>query len=137
MDKTMKALLLIFFLSFTLLITIVFFNKPIAQFTRAKEDFLPSASNSLLFAFPLSVKADGKTQSTISVFVRSDKGMPVPDQKITLHISLGTVVESGGTTDAQGKATFHIYSDKPGITQIVTMIGGSLQIAQKLSVKFE
>lgn len=137
MDNTMKALLLVFFLSVSIFITVVFFNKPLAQFTRAKEDFTPSATNSLVFAFPLSVKADGEAQSTINVFVRSDKGMPVKDQKVTLSSTLGNIKEANSTTDEQGKATFQLVSSKSGIAQIGAIVGDSLQLTQKLSVKFE
>ena len=137
MDKTMKTLLTIFFLSFTIFVSILFFNKPLARFTRAKEDLLPSQNNSLIFAYPLSVKADGKAQSVINVFVRSDKGMPVKDQKIKLSTSLGMITETEGSSDDQGKSTFHLSSTTTGIAQIEATVGDSLRLTQKLSVKFE
>lgn len=137
MDKTLGALLVIFFLSFTIFVTLVFFNKPLAQFTRAKEDYLPSAANSLIFAYPLSVPADGNAASTISVFVRSDKGMPVKDQQVTLAASVGTVRESSATTDEQGKASFHLSSTATGVADIQVFVAGSLKLSQKLSVKFQ
>lgn len=137
MDKKLGALLAVFFLSFTIFVTVVFFNKPLAQFTRAKEDYLPSSTNSLVFAYPLTVKADGKSVSTVNVFVRSDKGMPVKDQKVTLNASLGSVQESEVVTDEQGKATFHFTSATPGVASIEALVGGSLSLSQKLSVKFQ
>lgn len=137
MDKTLGALLVVFFLSFTIFITVVFFNKPLARFTRAKEDFLPSSSNSLVFAYPLAVKADGVTSSTINIFVRSDKGMPVKEQKVALTSTLGDIQEKDGTTDDQGKATFHLTSSSAGVADIEVLVGGSLKLTQKLSVKFE
>ncbi len=137
MDKKFGALLVIFFLSFTIFVTVVFFNKPLAKFTRAKEDFLPSAANSLIFAFPLAVKADGVTESTVNVFIRSDKGMPVKEQKVVLTSSIGTVKETEGTTDDQGKTTFHLTSTSPGIADIEVTVANSLKLSQKLSVKFE
>ncbi len=137
MDKTLGALLVVFFLSFSIFVTVVFFNKPLAKFTRAKEDYLPSSANSLVFAYPLAVKADGKTQSTINVFVRSDKGMPVKEQRVTVTATLGTIQEVVATTDDQGKATFLLASTQPGVSSIEAVIGGSLKLNQKLSVKFE
>ncbi|OGK62484.1 hypothetical protein A2334_05610 [Candidatus Roizmanbacteria bacterium RIFOXYB2_FULL_38_10] len=137
MDKTLGTLLVVFFLSFTLFVTVVFFNKPIAKFTRAKEDFLPSSANSLIFAYPLTVKADGITESTINVFVRSDKGIPVKEQKVTLASTVGSIKENEASTDDQGKATFHLSSSSKGVAEIEVMIGGSLKLNQKLSVKFE
>lgn len=137
MDKTLGALLVIFFLSFTIFISLLVFNKPLAQFTRAKEDYLPSAGNSLIFAYPLTVAADGKTASTVSVFVRSDKGMPVKDQQVTLISTVGTVKETVATTDEQGKASFHLSSTTAGVADIEAHVGGSLKLTQKLSVKFQ
>lgn len=137
MDKTLGALLIIFFLSFTIFVSLIFFNKPLAQFTRAKEDYLPSASNSLIFAYPLSVPADGATESTVSVFIRSDKGMPVKEQKVTLMSSVGSIRETNVTTDDQGKASFHISSPTAGIANIEAYVGGSIKLSQKLSVKFQ
>lgn len=137
MDKKLGALLGVFFLSVTLFITVVFFNKPIAKFTRAKEDFLPSVANSLILAFPLTVAADGVAESTINVFVRSDKGIPIKEQSITVTSSLGDIKESVSSTDDQGKATFRLTSSRPGIAAIEATIGGSMKLTQKLSVKFE
>jgi hypothetical protein len=137
MDKRLGALLGMFFLSATLFITVVFFNKPIAKFTRAKEDFLPSIANSLILAFPLTVKADGAAESTISVFIRSDKGIPIKEQSVMVTASLGDLKESVITTNDQGKATFQLTSTKPGIANIEAVVGGTLQLNQKLSVKFE
>jgi hypothetical protein len=137
MDKTLSALLVLFFLSFTIFVSLVFFNKPLARFTRAKEDFLPSASNSLMFAHPLTVAADGAAESTVNVFIRSEKGMPVKEQKVTLNVSSGSVKEPEVTTDDQGKATFHITSDTAAVADIEAYVGGSLKLTQKLSVKFQ
>lgn len=137
MDKKLGALLGVFFLSVTLFITVVFFNKPIAKFTRAKEDFLPSSAKSLILAFPLTVKADGVAESTINVFIRSDKGIPIKEQSIAISTSLGDVKEPTSATDDQGKATFHLSSSTPGIAAIEATIGGSVTLTQKLSVKFE
>ena len=115
----------------------MFFNKPLAKFTRAKEDFLPSATNSLLFAYPLSQKADGISKSTINVFVRSEKGMPVKEQKVSVDTTLGTFDVADATTDDQGKATFQLASKTAGIASISVVVGGNLSLTQKLSVKFE
>lgn len=136
MDKKLGALLLIFFLSFSIFITALFFNQPLAKFTRAKEDFLPSATSSLIFAYPLTVKADNTSESTINVFVRSEKGMPVKEQRITITSSIGRIKEPEVVTDDQGKASFHVVSATEGVAQIEAYIGGSLKLDQKLSIKF-
>ena len=133
----MGGLLIIFFLLFTVFASSVLFNTQLSSITRAKEDFAPSAKTSLLFAFPLLVKADGTTVSTISVFVRSDKGMPVKSQKVQITTSVGNVSVSEVTTDDKGKATTTITSSNPGLSTVTALIGGSVKITQPLSITFE
>lgn len=135
----MGVLLVIFFLSFTIFISVVLLggNSSLVKFTRAKEDFLPSASNSLVFAYPLTVKADGKSESTVNIFVRSDKGMPVKDQKVLATSEVGTFKEADATTDDQGKAIMHISSSTAGVANIEVSVGDTLKLTQKISVKFE
>lgn len=137
MDKKLGGLLLVFFLLFTVFATVVLFNGQLTTFTRAKEDFAPSAQSSLLFAYPLLVKADGTTKSTINVFVRSDKGMPVKDKKLTVTSSIGTLSEAEVTTDDKGKATVTLTSTSPGTATVEAFIDRTLKMKQTLSIKFE
>ncbi len=136
MDKKLGGMLLVFFLLFSVFVTIVFFNKPIAKFTRAKEDYAPSTTASLLFAYPLLVKADGTSKSSVNIFIRSAKGIPVKDQKVTVSTSLGTLSASDITTNKQGKAETQLSSPTKGVASIEVFVGG-VKLSQKLSVKFE
>lgn len=137
MDKKLGGLLVVFFLLFTIFASSILFNSQLSSITRAKEDYAPSAKASLLFAYPLLLKADGTTESTISVFVRSDKGMPVKDQRVTFSASVGQLSQSEVTTDTKGKATVTLTSTTPGTSAIGAIINGSLKITQLLSVTFE
>lgn len=137
MDKKLGGLLLVFFLLFTVFATIVLFNGQFTTFTRAKEDFAPSAKASLLFAYPLLVKADGTAKSTINIFVRSDKGMPVKDKVVTITSSVGTLSETEATTDDKGKASVTLTSSTPGTATVEVFIDRTLKMTQTLSVKFE
>lgn len=140
MDKKLGGLLLVFFLLFTAFATIILLSTQggaLTTFTRAKEDFAPSAKASLLFAYPLLVKADGTTKSTVNVFVRSDKGMPVKDRKLTITSSLGTLSEAEVTTDEKGKATVTITSSTPGTATVEAFIDRTLKMSQTLSIKFQ
>jgi len=137
MDKKLSGLLVVFFLLFTLFASTILFNTQLSSITRAKEDYAANAKASLLFAYPLLLKADGKTKSTISVFVRSEKGMPVKNEKVVLSSSLGSLHTLIITTDDKGKATTTITSDTPGTSSIEAIIGGSLKVSQKLSIIFE
>jgi hypothetical protein len=137
MDKKLKALLFVFFLLFTVFASTIVFNKSLVSFTRAKEDFLPSAKNSLLFAFPLLLKADGKTKCSISVFIRSDKGMPVKDQKVTISATVGQLETTEVTTDEKGKATVYLTSTTPGVSTVEAAISGITKLTQTLTITFE
>lgn len=137
MDKKLGGLLIIFFLLFTIFASSILFSSQLSSITRAKEDYTPSAKASLLFAYPLIVKADGATKSTISVFIRSDKGMPIKAQKVTLTASLGQLSDREVTTDDKGKATATLTSPIPGISAIGAIIGGSLKLTQPLSITFQ
>jgi len=137
MDKKLGGLLVVFFLLFMVFASVVLFNNQLSSITRAKEDVTPSAKASLLFAYPLLLKADGTTKSTISVFVRSDKGTVVKSQKIVFTTSLGQLNTSEAMTDAKGQATTTLTSTTPGISVIGAIIGDSLKIAQPLSITFQ
>jgi len=137
MDKRLGGLLLVFFLLFTVFATGMILNKQIVTFTRAKEDYAPSISASLLFGYPLLVKADGTSKTTINIFVRSDKGMPVKDQKLTITSSLGDLSSKDAVTDEKGKATLTLTSATPGIANVEAFIGGNLKMTQTLSIKFQ
>lgn len=137
MDKKLGGLLLIFFLLFTIFASTILFNNQLSSITRAKEDYAPSAKASLIFAYPLLVKADGVTKSTISIFVRSDKGMPVKDQKVLLSASIGQLSATEITTDEKGKASATITSNTQGASHIGAIISSTLKIIQPLSVTFQ
>ena len=137
MDKKLGGLLIVFFLLFTIFASSVLFNNKLSSITRAKEDYAPSAKASLIFAYPLLVKADGTAKSTISVFIRSDKGLPVKDQKVMVTASVGILNLSEVTTDDKGKATVTLISNRPGVSTIGATIGGDLKISQPLSVTFQ
>ncbi|MBF0208999.1 MAG: Ig-like domain-containing protein [Oligoflexia bacterium] len=137
MDKKLGGLLAVFFLLFTVFASSIVFNGQLSSITRAKEDFVPSATSSLLFAYPLLLKADGTSKSAVSVFIRSDKGMPVKAQKVSLTSSLGQFDVAEVTTDDKGKATANLSAANPGVAKIEALIGGSLKMTQQLSVTFE
>jgi hypothetical protein len=136
MDKTFTRLLLVFFLAFVMFTSFVFFNKPLTRLTRANEEGKPSPRTSLIFAWPLRNKADGITPSEIQVFSRNRDGKALSDKPVQLVTSVGEVKEDTVTTDAQGKATFHLISNKPGVAEIKAIID-NIEIENSVSVKFE
>ncbi len=137
MDKKIVGLMVIFFLSFGIFTSIVIFNKsPLTQFIRAEKELAPSAKNSLVFAYPLTVKADGISKNKVTVFVRNDANNVIPNKKVTITTSLGESIEKEITTGKDGKAEFHITSITPGIAEI-TVNASNVILLQKVTVKFE
>lgn len=138
MDKKLLGLVVVFFLSFITFAFLTVFNKPITQFTRAKEDLVASPEKSLIIAWPyLSVPADGKTESAINVFVISPSDKPVSNKTVTLLTNLGQVKESQLTTDNDGKVTFHLSSLTPGISEVRAVVDRTVELSHKITVKFE
>jgi len=135
MDKKLAGLVLVFLLTFTLFISSLVLQKPLSKFTKAKEEFLASPQKSLIFAWPLSLPADGKTEGTINVFVRNDKENPLSNKRVNLTTSLGTLKESQPVSDKQGRTEFKISSTSPGVAQIKANVDG-VELVQKVSIEF-
>lgn len=137
MDKKLIALLSIFFLSFLLFISVLVFNKPLTQLTRATEDIEPSSTNSLIFAWPLTAKADGTSKVSVNVFVRSESNKLVTQKTVTLRTSLGDIENVSSVSDENGKTTFTLTSQTPGVAELSAVIDGATPVQKKLTVKFE
>jgi hypothetical protein len=137
MDKKLVGLMLIFMLSFGLFTTIIVFNKPLTRLTKAKEEFVPSSESSLLFAWPLTAKADGTTPVQVNVFVRNGTNIPLSNKKVRLTATLGTIRVNDLETDKAGKVTFFMTSDTPGLAELSAVVDSQIQLKQKISVKFE
>ena len=137
MDKKFVGLVTLFFLTFGIFSAVVVFNKPLTQMTRAKEDVVASATNSLIFAWPITVKADGKSMSTITVFARTSSDKPLANKSVTVTTTLGELKESAVTTDNQGKALFLLNSQEKGTAEVGAVINGDITLSSKVSVKFE
>jgi len=129
--------MLIFMLAFGLFTTIIVFNKPLTSLTKAKEEFLPSSESSLLFAWPLTAKADSTYVVQVNVFVRNATNIPLLNKKVHLNTTLGTIKDNDRETDKAGKATFVVNSDSPGLAELSAIVNNQVQLKQKVSVKFE
>lgn len=129
--------MVIFFLSFGIFVSVLLLNKsPLTQLIRAEKELIPSAKNSLVFAYPLTVKADGVSQNKVTIFVRNDTNNVIPNKVVTITTSLGTPTKTEITTGKDGKAEFNITSTRPGVAEI-TATAGNVLLQQKVTVKFE
>lgn len=136
MDKKLSALLIFFVLIFSLFISYIIFREPIATFTRAKEELIPSSESSLIFAWPLTAKT-GLDKININVFVRNANNLPLSNKNVTLKTNLGFIERNSQTTDKSGKTSFILTSQNPGIAEITATVDNQVQLKQTVSIKFE
>jgi predicted PurR-regulated permease PerM len=137
MDKKLVSLMIIFVLFFGLFTAMVIFNNPIKNFTRAATELIPSSDNSLIFSWPKTIKADGKETATIDVLVRNTETLPIANKQVTLSTTIGKINNSSQITNKLGRVTFTITSDVQGTAEISATVDGSIQLINKVSVKFE
>lgn len=137
MDKKLAGLISFFFLTFFVFISVLVFGKPLSRFTRAAEDYQPSAEKSLIFAWPLSSSISTADVVKIDVFVRSESGKPIPTREILMNTTIGTVSPKIAVSDKNGKATFSLTSQTPGVADISAVIDNTVPVSQKVSVKFD
>ena len=135
MDKKLLSLVVLFIATFIFFIAILFFNEPLSKLTRAREATFPSADKSLIFAWPLSVKADGVDEAEVNVFIRNDNNKLISNQSVELRSSLGDVKNIITISDINGKTTFKITSKVAGSTDLSAVVEG-IKLTNKLTVKF-
>ncbi len=136
MDRKLVGLVSLFFIAFFVFLAVVFFSKSLTQLTRAKEDTLPSGSNSLIFAWPLSAKANSQSEINVNVFVRSGTNKFIPNKAVTLNTTLGKIRISSEISDKNGKASFVLTSDRPGKADLTATIDNSIPILKQLTIEF-
>ena len=137
MDKTLLSLVLIFFIAFTVFVSSFVLRQPISQVTRAAvEDKTVSANDSLIFAWPLTVRANGTDESIVTIFVRNVATDGLTGKPVTLTSSLGKVSESVVITNNDGKAIFHLSSQAKGLAEIEVMVD-NIKIPKPISISFE
>ncbi|HLD26981.1 MAG TPA: Ig-like domain-containing protein [Patescibacteria group bacterium] len=135
MDKKFVFLIGVFFVLFGLFISLILFEKPLVRLTRAKLD-QPSAEKSIIFAWPLKVVADSRSESVITVFARNENSDELSNRTITLASSIGQLVESTAVTDKLGKAEFRIRSSTIGLADLKAVIDNTTPVNQTVVIEF-
>lgn len=110
------------------------FTGPFAKVSRAVLPLGVSASSSSLFAWPLTIPADGTTPSKIDVYLASDQGVPLTNYGVQVSASLGSVQPERVTTDSNGHAVFHVTMSEPGTSTIVVIVNDK-PIGKRLTVR--
>jgi hypothetical protein len=88
-----------------------------------------SVANSTIIASPTSVVANGTSFSIITVTVKDAASVPLSGKVVTLASSRGTsdtITTVTGTTGADGKATFNVYSSTAGTSTYTATAAGTV-----------
>jgi len=136
MDNKLLGLTFIVIAAFAIFLGFVFLNKPLSQLIRASGETDPSSQNSLIFAWPLQVVADGKSTSEVTIFVRDQDGRGLAGHEVSVTASSGSIQEGLLTTDDQGKAIFHVSSQTPGVAKIEALVDNT-KLQRSISVQFQ
>lgn len=140
MKKFILPLVLLFFLFFSLSVTIFYISKRTNLLGRAAG---PSSQrgeaeleNSYLFASPLQARADGKEKIRITVFILDSQGLGVADKSIFLGQNPNLAIEAiGAQTDSLGRAVFDVSSFSPGDYFLEARIGNQV-LPQRVKISF-
>ncbi|MDA1317016.1 MAG: Ig-like domain-containing protein [bacterium] len=136
MDKKLLWMSIILVLAFTLFASYVFFGGSLTNLARASEETEPSLQQSLIFAWPLNVPANGTAETEVTVFIRNNESKGLNEQQVKIASSIGTVKEGEIITDAEGKAVFHVSSSVVGVAEIEAFVDNK-RLLRKISVQFE
>lgn len=135
MDKKILIFGILFIIVFAAYMVITIFRIPI--FTQAANDTRQAdIGTSLIFAWPLELKADGTERSEITVFIRDNNGRGLDNRQVRLTSSLGNLQNNQATTDSQGKTVFSLTSTTIGVAQIEAFVDNR-KLQKTISVKFE
>ena len=135
MDKKLIILSSLFFVIFLGFAVYIFTDGSIAQLTRADIATEVSLQKSLLFAWPLTVPADGTSESEITVFVRNQDAGGLAEKSVKLTSSVGTILEGEQLSDADGKTIFHISSSATGIAEITAFVNNR-RLPRQITIQF-
>lgn len=114
----------------------VLFTGPLSTFTHAVVPIAASESASTMFAFPLTIQADGVSQSKIDIFVASKDSLPLQSKKVDVTTTLGSLDKNTATTDNMGHVTFLLTMSEPGISTINFSVDG-VPFSRQITVEGE
>jgi hypothetical protein len=138
MDKRFLSLFFLFLLFFVIFASLVVFNKPLTRLIRANEEYNTiSTENSSILAWPMTVKADGRSESAIRVFLSSEAGPPITNKLVSLKSTLGVIKEGSLDKAIEDKHyyEFHLVSPNEGVATVEAMVDG-VSLIHKVSVVF-
>lgn len=114
----------------------VLFTGPFSKLTQAVVPTSASEATSVLYAYPLTIKADGSAQSKIDIFVSSDSSLPLANEKVTITTTTGTVNPSTAMTDKMGHASYTLVMSEQGVATISFSVN-DVPFSKQITIKGE
>lgn len=114
----------------------VLFTGPLSTFTHAVVPLSASEAESSIYAYPLSIRADGSSESKIDIFVSSNSSLPLAGKKVDISSTMGSIVPASAMTDKLGHVSYTLTMSEPGIATISFMVNGQ-QFAKQVTVQGE
>ncbi len=136
MDKKFLFLAGAFFLFSLFFSFALFFQEQLLSLTRAEKYYTPSAEKTIVIAYPVKINISDNQRARIDVFVRNENDIPLKDKRVSIQTTLGTATPSFIISDENGRASFYLNSNQPGVANITATVD-NIQIQKKISVKFE
>lgn len=109
---------------------------PFASLINANPTVAASENNTLIFAHPLTIKADGVDTSKIDIFVASVDGKPLSNKVVDVVASSGQVTPQKSATDSTGHVSFNLTMTNQEVST-VTFTVDSKSFSRKVTVKGE
>ena len=114
----------------------VLFTGPLSTFTHAVVPLSVSEVNTTIYAYPLKIKADGRTQSKIDLFVANSDSLPVPNKIVVASSTIGTLSPTNALTNNMGHASYILTMEEPGIATIQFTVD-SVLLGKQITVQGE
>nr|MBP6994379.1 Ig-like domain-containing protein [Candidatus Woesebacteria bacterium] len=114
----------------------VLFTGPLSTFTHAVVPLSASDTESSIYAYPLTIQADGSSESKIDIFVSSDSSLPLADKKVDISTTMGSIAPTTAMTDKLGHVSYTLTMSEPGVATISFMVNGQ-QFSKQVTVQGE
>ena len=114
----------------------VLFTGPLSTFTHAVVPLSVSEANTTLYAYPLTIKADGKSRSKIDLFVANNDSLPIPNKQVVASATMGSLSPTNTLTDKMGHVSYTLTLNEPVLSTIQFTID-SVLLKKQITIQGE
>lgn len=133
-DNKLIGLVVVFFLVFGFFTLNVVYQSSFGRQIRATNQQPPSASNSLLFAFPVSTQVG--QNATVNCVARDTSGTGLNNVEVSVQTTCGAINPPATQTNSNGIASFMISSSNPCTAQLSCILNKTTMVTQTATIQF-